>query len=314
MKKITVPITNSARASVASKPMLTNFASGIMPELQQNILGGSLADFLSPVVPVQSTIGRFKKFDDKNAFQVVNTLRGLGGPAKRLEFTAADGDYNCRPNALEVAIDDAERDADDLGLEQAKTKVVLTTALRSRENEVLSLVDASTSAVGGIGVWSGANDPIDEVNGQILDLMKVTGQSNIGIAIGVLAWEILCKNSKIKDRIKTGIAVLTSNMLSGLFMVPVTLKIGVVNKDTVKEGATASKSFIPGSVCYVFIHNPAPTQYDPSPFKTFRGGKNGIESVRVYREDNNRSDILAVDWSEQTLSTGTACIRKIAVS
>jgi hypothetical protein len=44
------------------------------------------------------------------------------------------------------------------------------------------------------------------------------------------------------------------------------------------------------------------------------GGSGGVDNVRVYRAESNRSDILAVDWSEDIIVTSSACGRRITVS
>jgi hypothetical protein len=84
---------------------LTNYARGLAQDIST-----SLANFLAPEVVVPAATGQYKSFDDKNTFQVVDTSRAVGGPAKRLEFAASDPTYNCLPQALEIAIDDHERD------------------------------------------------------------------------------------------------------------------------------------------------------------------------------------------------------------
>ena len=55
-------------------------------------------------------------------------------------------------------------------------------------------------------------------------------------------------------------------------------------------------------------------QYDPSFAKTFSIGSNSVESVREYRAESNRSDILAVDWSEDVQVVSAACARRITLS
>jgi len=81
------------------------------------------------LVLVPATIGHYKKFDDKNMYQAIETARAIGGTARRIEFDASDPTYNCKPNALEIAIDDSERDAagntDPILLEQSKTGVLV---------------------------------------------------------------------------------------------------------------------------------------------------------------------------------------------
>jgi hypothetical protein len=71
---------------------LTNYARGLSQDIS-----ATLANFLAPEVVVPAATGQYKNFDDKNTFQVIDTSRAVGGPAKRLEFAASDPTYNCLP-------------------------------------------------------------------------------------------------------------------------------------------------------------------------------------------------------------------------
>jgi len=62
---------------------LTDYAYGIGGESID-----PTAQLLAPITQVASPVGKYKKFDDKNAFQTPATDRALGGPARRLEFAA----------------------------------------------------------------------------------------------------------------------------------------------------------------------------------------------------------------------------------
>ncbi|MFU8849294.1 MAG: hypothetical protein ACNA77_11335, partial [Opitutales bacterium] len=118
---------------------LTNYARGLSQDLRS-----SLADFIAPEVIVPAATGQYKSFDDKNAFQILDTSRAVGGPARRLEFAASDPTYNCLPQALEIPIDDHERDeagrGDPLGIEQAKTQTLVSSAVASHESKVFDAV------------------------------------------------------------------------------------------------------------------------------------------------------------------------------
>jgi hypothetical protein len=42
--------------------------------------------------------------------------------------------------------------------------------------------------------------------------------------------------------------------------------------------------------------------------------RGGVDVVRTYRDDSARSDILAVDWSEDIRVTSSVCARKVTAS
>ena len=69
-----------------------------------------------------------------------------------------------------------------------------------------------------------------------------------------------------------------------------------------------------GQQLVIFHASQSPTLYDPSFMKTFRLRRGGVDVVRMYREDAARSDILAVDWSEDIRVTSSVCARKVNAS
>lgn len=296
---------------------LTNYAKGIAQDR-----ASAVAEFLAPSVRVGGAVGKFKSFNDKNAFQVINTARAIGGAANRLEFLASDTDYNCKPKALEIAIDDQERDLagenDVLGLEQSKVDVLLTSALISHENDVLTAVKAGLSAVGSRGSWSdlATNDPIKEIDEQIKAIAVDTGMLPNRIILGIGAWYYLRNHAKTIAR-QPGAANIGVSLqqFTGMLLNPsIDARIGVLSKDTAKMGATKSASNIVGDEVFIFYASASPTQYDPSFAKTFRTNRGGVESVRMYRAESNRSDILAVDWTNDIQVVSTGCGRRLTIS
>lgn len=305
----------SARSSAGSNPQLTNYAQGLSQDL-----ASAMANFIAPPVPVAATIGHYKSFDSKNAFQVVDTARAVGGPAKRLEFDADDPTYNCQPQALEIAIDDSERDAagdNQQQLEEAKTRTLVSSSVVSHENAVFAAVKAGLAASSGVGVWSSAtNDPIADIDAQIESIAIACGMMPNRIAFGIGAWRVFRSHAKVIAR-QPGAAVigLTTAQAAMMTLNPaIEVKVGILSKDTAKFGAAKSTSNIVGAEVFVFYASPAPTQYDASFAKTFMGGAGGVDNVRVYRSESNRSDILAVDWSEDIVITSAACGRRITLS
>lgn len=294
---------------------LTNYARGVSQDR-----ASALAEFLSPTVPVGAATGLFKSYSDKNAFQVLNTARAIGGGAQRLEFSATDPTYNCAPQALEIPIDDHERELAgdaDAELEQGKVDTLVTSAVLSFEDKVFTKLKAAVAATGGVGVWSDANnDPVDDVDAQIEAITTATGMMPNRIVFGLGAWRIFRKHAKVLAR-QPGAALvgLTADQAPGLFLNPnVQIRIGVLSKDTTKFGATKNAVNIVGGEVFVFYGSPSPTQYDASFMKTFRTRNGGVDTVRRYRDESARSDILAVDWSEDIQVVSAICGRRITLS
>ena len=297
---------------------LTNYARGIAQDLRS-----SLADFIAPEVIVPAATGQYKDFDDKNAFQILDTSRAVGCPARRLEFAATDPTYNCLPQALEIPIDDHERDeagqGDPLHLEQAKTQTLVSSAVASHEVKVFNAVAGSVAAEGGVGAWAGpdnTNDPIAELDAQIEALATDTGMMPNRLVIGLPAWAAIRHNPQVIARFPGAASIgVTRNQFASLLLNPdLDIRVGVLSHDQNKWGKAKSAKNIVGSELYLFHGNNRPTLYDACFMKTFRTRRGGVDSVRTYRENSSRSDVLAVDWTEDIKLTSGISAKRITVS
>lgn len=296
------------RLASAINMTLTNYASGVA----QDVIS-AIAEFLAPSVPTGVSIGQYKEFSDKNAFQIYDTARAVGGPATRIKFDADDKTFNCKPNALEIPIDDSERDAagdDQLGLEQAKTRTLVISGATAHENKVVTTVKAGMTAVAGKGKWSeAANNPLEEINEQIETIATNAGMMPNRAVIGLGAWRTLSTHPKVLARFPGAAVVgVTTSQFSSLLLNPsIDLRVAVLSKDTTKFGKTKVAANIFGASFIGFIASATPSVYDPSLAKTFVTKRGSINAVRTYREENAHSDVLALDWSEDVKVTGTAC-------
>jgi hypothetical protein len=314
MQRKKIYLVNSTRTQSVLNQTLTTYAYGLEQDVRSVI-----ADFIAPPTPVGVSLGQFKSFSDKNAFVVYDTKRAFGGPAQRVAFAASDSTFNCKPQALEVAIDDAERsaDGDDLNLEQARIRTLVVNATVAHENAVMTAAKAGVSAEGGKGNWSSANvDPIAELDEQIEALAIATGMMPNRLLLGIGALRILRNNPKVVAKFPGAAAVgVSTSQIAALLLNPaIEIQVGVLSKDTTKLGQTKSAANIVGSECFIFLASQNPTQFDPSFMKTFQVRGGSVTAVRQYRDENVRSDIYAVDWSEDIKVTGTACVKRVSVS
>lgn len=288
---------------------LTNYARGLAQDIS-----ASLANFIAPEVVVPAATGQYKSFDDKNTFQVIDTSRAVGGPAKRLEFAASDPTYNCLPQALEIAIDDHERDeagqSDPLRLEEAKTQTLVSAAITSHEAKVFGLVSVLPANA---SISFGGDDPVAVIDGQIEALATDTGRLPNRIVIGLPFWNLLRNDPQVIARFPgaASVGVSMAQFASLLLNPSIDIRVGILARDLTKLGAPKTNVNIVGQQMVIFHANANPTLYDPSFMKTFRLRRGGVDVVRTYREDSARSDILAVDWSEDIRVTSSVCARKI---
>ena len=303
-------------STATHKETLKQYAYGVAQDVKS-----ALADFIAPRVPVGVGTGMFKKFDDKNAFQRYDTARAVGGPATRIEFASTDGNFNCEANALEVPIDDQEREkAGDAqsALEEAKTRTLVINASLAREKRVFDLVKANVAAAASKGAWSSdaTANPIDEIDEQIEAIATLTGLMPNRMVIGLGAWRVLKNHANVIARLNGSPDKSVSlDAFAGMLLNPqIEIRVGIMSIDANKTGKAASKSNVVGSEIFLFHGSDNPTQYDPGFAKTFSVGANSVEAVRLYREERNRSDILAVDWSEDVQVVSAICAKRITVS
>jgi hypothetical protein len=308
-------------SSIIVNQTLTNYARGIAQDMS-----ASLADFIAPWAPVGVASGQYKEFGDTDAFIAYETARALGTGGRRIAFTATDKTFFCKPNSLEIGIDDAEREqagkGDPLALEQAKIRLLVGQSRKSREAAVFAAIAASVSAADGVGSWSAntngvsTNDPIAEIDAQIEAIATLTGMMPNRIAIGLSAWKRLRHNSRVIAR-QPGAAVVGATMaqVAQMLLNPaIEIRVGILGTDSAKRGGTSSKSIIGGTRLLHLRWQRHPDTFDPSFAKTFTSGQAGVDVVKQWRDDNARSDIYAVDWSADIKVTSAISAKRITVS
>lgn len=308
----------SQLASSTVVQTLTNYARGIFPDLLAS--QDPIISRMAPVVTVAAATGKYKDYSDKNAFQKVQTDRAIGGPARRIEFLATDADYNCTPHALEIGIDDHERFAAggaDVQLEEAKTKSLLSTAALTHINDVVVAAKAGLSAAATPN-WATASSstPVDDIDAQIQAIADDIGMMPTDIIFGLSAWRKFRASAQVKAAFPNASVVgVTPEQASGILLNP-SIRIGITSaiRDTAKAGAAKSTANILGAEVFIFFASPNPDIYDASFMKVFSSGQNTIESVRRYRDERARSDILAIDWSRDIRVTSAISARRLTVT
>ena len=297
----------SAISSASSNPLLTTYAQAIIPDLES-----AAANFICPQVTAPSAKARYKIYDQVNSWQAYETQRAIGGPATRIPWLASDGALNLEPHALENPIDDHEREGADLqNLQQSKVRSVVTSATLSHEKDLFTYIKSQVSAEGGKGTWNASTDPIEQLDEQLVDIETALGRRPNRILMGTLAWQILRNNAKTQARFKSGFASITRDMISNVLIFPVEIQIGGLLYNAAQPGATANKSRNVGSDVFLFYADQNPTMEDPSFAKCFTTGKGGVESVRTYRDEPSRSDIIAVDWNRQFVVTNSEAVKRL---
>ena len=92
------------------------------------------------------------------------------------------------------------------------------------------------------------------------------------------------------------------------------IRLGLLSKDTAKEGKAAAKQNIIGSDILIFVGSQNPTTFDPSFMKTFRVGDIATGNVTEYRDETCSSDIYKVAWSNDIKVVSSICAKRLTVS
>jgi hypothetical protein len=300
---------------------LTNYAQGHANDTAEVL---ELAERIAPTVPVSGATGQYKVFDDLNSFTLYKTDRALGGPANRIEFAAGDAYFNAKPQALEVGVDQHERELAGLDsevaqqlLDQGKVQALINSAQLSHLDKVISFVFANQTPVTDRGNWSNEDvDPIEQLDEQLDLLSTAVGNSRfIKVTMSTTAWRIIRNHPKVKARVLGSQATpLTRQQLVDSLVIPVDLGIFSISRNQAALGLPSSKAKFLSADVLLHYSLPSPTVYDPSPYKVFTLDRSRIASVRTYQDLSGRYDTHAVDWSEDIRKTSTIAMRRIALT
>lgn len=304
----------SLRKNASYNGRLTNYAAGVAQDLTS-----ALAEFICPTVKTPSSSGQFKKFDSKNAFQVYETSRAMGNQPNRIKMEATDPYYNCKPQGLQITVDDAEKDEagpDVQLLEESKIKTLLSSTTLSHEDKVIAMVKANVAAVADKGVWSNAEiDPVKQIDEQIEAIATATGHMPNRIVFGIGAWRVFRNHPLVRARQPGAELIgLTTAQAAAMLLNPgIEIKVGILSKDTTKFGAGKSAVNIVGAEVFIFLASASPTLYDPSFAKNFTTLRGSVDSVLTHREEPVL-DVHSVLWSEDPQVVSTECGKRISIS
>lgn len=297
---------------------LTHYAQGLVKDISSN----TLSSFIAPWVVTGVAQGMYKKYDDKQQFQVVETQRAMGDSRREIGFETTDPTFLCLPQGLQIGLDDYELEQAGLNpasafpIKQAKINQLINVALRSREKKVWDAVKAAVAATASVGVWSNAaNDPIAEIDSQIQAIANETGLMPNRIAFSLDAWATIRKHAKVTAR-KSGVNSngLTFGEFASMLLNPsIEIRVGIIPYDTAARGKTKVNANIIGSEVFVFYGQDSADTMDPSFAKTFSPTGNGVSAVKEFRRDDIITK-LAVDWTETVIITSPICGARITLS
>jgi len=307
----------SRLSDISASPTLREYAQGAAQDAIMPV-----ADFIAPTVEVATSVGRFKRYTEKNRFHIPNTLRTLGGRASELRFEVSDATYNCEPHALDYPVDNLEQ-LESEGLEDMLREGVTAVAEVAALSHEAVVINAALEAVGAgtDKTWNASADPVSDIDDAILGVIKAAKYGSlmgVGVLFGATAWSIFKNQEKVRGRFvvgtgkgtgKLGLAVPTESSAGQMFIGNPEVKTSYMIYDTAPEGKEESISFLLDSTILIFARKAAPSRRDPSFMKTFRL-MNKFMVPGSYVRDDGRVEVAKFDWSEDVQVTNSAaCVR-----
>ncbi len=292
---------------------------GFSPELKAYSVGAAqanispVAEFIAPSVPVATSQGRFKVYNETNRFRVPDTERAVGGRATEIGFSKTDGSYDCTPHAIDVPVDHSEADAEGLSMAlQEAADLGAEVGGLSHEKKVIDLAVASATA--STPSFVDSNDPIASLDQSIETIIKGAGYGSlmdVRICLGAEFMRRIKNHPKVTNKILAGnkksggLALVTESLLQDMLLGRPDVRVSYMVVDSAAEGKAADRNFILGASMLLFVARANPTRRDPSFMKTFRL-RNKYMVPGTYERDDGRVTVAKFDWSEDVQVSNSA--------
>lgn len=305
-------------ATPANIPTLNRFAKGLFQEASD-----PMAEFLAPTVPTGASIFNVIDYADRSAFQTPSAKRAIGGDSTAVVTDGERVQITLQPYALHDMIDEEElnRAANAEGqslLRQARIQNLVSQAGNSRLSETLTTLRAGVSATA--EVWGSSDDPVDDIDGQMVTISDTIGMAPNRIVFSMAAWRIFKNASAVKSRItagntKTKTAAVQVADVGSLFVNPnVEVRIATSVFDAKLNASESKANALTDTNPEVWIYYQAPNSntFDPGAFKTFRVSANPFGGVEVKQKDFGEKHI--VKWTEAAYVNNASAAARLTVT
>lgn len=290
---------------------LSNMAIGYRPE-------GFIADMIFPTVQVQKQSDLYTVFDRASRTRSENDLRAPGTAATKVTENIGSGTYFAKNYALASGVwleDKANADPILLSrLLNGKSTLLLDKLLLGMEKRVANLV-CSGSNVGSYSAvssaWTGAGNPIGNINAAIDNVHYSNGVRPNRIVFGVEAWKSFRRNSDVRGLIfgtNNGGGYPNVAQVAQLLDVDEVL-IGGAFANTTQEGQTESLASIWKDNVLVYYAPDAPSMDRPSLGYGFRWAAPGLPNMQVERhpyDSHTKSEDIEVGYYQDEKITGAS--------
>lgn len=253
--------------------LLSNVAINFRP-------AGMIADQIAPIVTVAKETDLYPVFSRNEAFSLELTRRSRGTEARRVTRTVSSAGYSVKNYALayDTPIEDrANIDAAiSFELEAGAARYLQDKLMLDWDNRVLSQVASATNVSTGFvpaSSWATGGDPVSQIYQMKEQMRSVTGQDANSILIGWRAWNLLRRNTAMRNFINgtnNGGGVVTRQQIQEAFEIERLLVAGVM-LNTANEAQPGTLTNNPLHDSMLLYYAPtAPSRETPSFMYSFR--------------------------------------------
>lgn len=290
---------------------LSQMAMGYRPE-------GFIADMIFPTVRVAKQSDAYYVFDRADRLRIENTTRAPGTRARQVTEDVGSATYFARNYALASAVPIEDKaNADPLllnALINGKATYLLDKLLLDMERRVALQVTSGSNVGSSSAVssgWSGAGNPIGNINTAIDNVQGATGVRPNRIVMGLDAWKSFRRDSNVRNLIfgtNNGGGYPNVAQVAQLFDVDQIL-VGGAFYNSGQEGVGESLASIWADNVLVYHAPTAPQIERPSFGYNFRWAAAGLPDMQVERhpyDSRSKSEDVEVGYYQDEKITGSS--------
>ena len=306
--------------SLGLKHQIRNYIVG---SVMQNVSRD--AQFIAPRVNVPSLVNTVFKYDRKTPFRVPDTRRASGGRATEVNFGGTPEDITLQLNALDTGIEVMAQSDDEIIMNlQTQVDIVTSLAGLAHFKEATTLIQAAMNAASATATIDiSDDDPIAKIDSYCKDILLSCGDASSNMQLRFLwGWNALAKvlaDAQVIARVNGGAttntpATPTVETIKRMLIFPNTEhRLSLAIQDTGEQAsATEARSFVLDNQVLIVAATENPTKADPSAFKTFWYGADGMRG-HYYSRDDKRVESFGLDWAYKIYAANPAASKLVTV-
>ncbi len=279
---------------------------------------GFIADMIFPTVQVAKQSDVYYVFDRGDRTRIENTQRSPGSYARRVTEDVSSNVYFAKNYALAAGVPIEDKvNADPLLLNNminGRATYLLDKLMLDWERRVALQVTSGSNVGSYTGVtsgWSGAGNPIGNINTAIDNVQGSTGVRPNRIVMGLEAWKSFRRDSNVRNLIfgtNNGGGYPNVAQVAQLFDVD-QIMVGGAYFNSAQEGQSESLATIWGDNVLVYYAPEAPSIERPSFGYNFRWAAAGLPNMQVERhpyDSRSKSEDIEVGYYQDEKVTGTS--------